>query len=321
MKNRDVNVCVDAGSEYCPCYLAETENCITCPHLQGKGYCECRWTGTCIYQEFKWNGDSAKTPRTSQETKILDMDHREENLLILKLKVNQTIARHLAQPGSYVFLRHPDRNPYYDTPMSVMDVDKEAGIVTIAIQILGPKTKALLELKDIVMLRGPYWNGVLGFKELKYAKDRKILVVARGIALAPATKVINYLLRNNNDITLVMDHGKLKDLFIKDYLDINKINATQIDVISEAGNTLIKNLIKEEDYDLCFSGGSDTQHRVIYKYIDELGKDTKMVITNNAEICCGEGICGSCSIKVNGEIVKVCKSQIDPLYILEKGGK
>lgn len=321
MINRDINVCVDAGSEYCPCYLAETENCITCPHLQGKGYCECQWTGTCIYQEYKWNGDSAKTPREGREIEILSKERPEHNLLILKLKVNKTLARHLSQPGSYVFLRHPDKNPYYDSPMSIMNVDVEEEIVEIAIQILGPKTKSLLDLEDRIIVRGPYWNGVLGFKELKYAKDRKVLIVARGIALAPAIKVINYLLRNNNDITFIMDSGKFDNIFIHDYLDNDRVKTLQVDVISDDGNTLLKNLIMEEQYDLCFSGGSDTQHRALYNYVDEHSPDTKMVITNNAEICCGEGICGSCSVKINGQIVKVCKSQVDPLYILEKGGK
>ena len=42
--------CIDAGTEYCPCHLAETGDCILCSELCSKTFCDCvNWKGTCIY--------------------------------------------------------------------------------------------------------------------------------------------------------------------------------------------------------------------------------------------------------------------------------
>ena len=41
--------CIDAGSEFCPCHLAESGECILCSQLQGSHFCDClNWKGVCI---------------------------------------------------------------------------------------------------------------------------------------------------------------------------------------------------------------------------------------------------------------------------------
>ncbi|NFG18899.1 sulfide/dihydroorotate dehydrogenase-like FAD/NAD-binding protein, partial [Clostridium botulinum] len=46
----EIKDCIDAGSEYCPCHLAETGDCILCSQLSGKKFCDCiNWKGVCIY--------------------------------------------------------------------------------------------------------------------------------------------------------------------------------------------------------------------------------------------------------------------------------
>ena len=56
--------CIDAGTEFCPCHLAESGECILCSQLQGGHFCDClNWKGVCIYQEFHDNGNKAKEQR------------------------------------------------------------------------------------------------------------------------------------------------------------------------------------------------------------------------------------------------------------------
>ncbi len=43
-------------------------------------------------------------------------------------------------------------------------------------------------------------------------------------------------------------------------------------------------------------------------YVDE---NIKLAVSNNNLICCGEGICGACSIDLNGVKVKTCKTQVN----------
>ena len=56
--------CIDCGTEFCPCKLAETGECILCSQLQGEHFCDClNWNGVCIYQELYNNGMKAKKGR------------------------------------------------------------------------------------------------------------------------------------------------------------------------------------------------------------------------------------------------------------------
>ncbi|SKC72779.1 sulfide/dihydroorotate dehydrogenase-like FAD/NAD-binding protein [Maledivibacter halophilus] len=321
MSKKIIYECIDAGSDYCPCYLAETNDCITCSHLQGMEFCDCNWRGVCILTEYTWNGKKAKLPRKNFEARILDKKIIGDNLIIFKLITTKTFARYLKQPGSYVFIRDPHKPEYFDTPMSIMYANDRSGQIDIAVQIIGTKTKTLLETNEKLIVRGPYWNGILGLKELKTFKDSNALIIARGVALAPSVNILNYLIRNNNRITLIMDKGKFEDLFITDYIDENRILTIETNILEEKGKLLIQELIRNNSYDLCFSGGSDIQHKEIKGFLNELSPDTNFVVTNNKEICCGEGICGACCIKIGDEILKACKSQIDTAWIFREGEK
>ncbi|WIF94729.1 sulfide/dihydroorotate dehydrogenase-like FAD/NAD-binding protein [Caminicella sporogenes] len=319
MSEKIMYECIDAGSEYCPCYLAETNDCITCSHLQGKSFCDCNWRGVCIYQEYVWNNKKAKETRKSFNGKILEKKFIGKNLIIFKIAVLKTLARQLKQPGSYVFVRNPDKSEYFDVPMSVMYSDENTGEIHIAVQIIGSKTKSLIDLEDEIIVRGPYWNGLFGIKALKTTLNSNTLVVARGVALAPAVLVSKYLVKNNNKVTLILDRGKLEEIFIYEYL--NKLNVIVIesDITSESGKILIEELLKNNKYELCYSGGSERQHKEINKLLLKFSPKTKYVISNNKKICCGEGICGSCAVKIGENIIKTCKAQIDSAYIVKKG--
>ncbi|SHJ48253.1 sulfide/dihydroorotate dehydrogenase-like FAD/NAD-binding protein [Paramaledivibacter caminithermalis] len=319
MGRKIIYECIDAGSDYCPCYLAETNDCITCSHLQGKDFCDCNWRGVCIFQEYMWNGKKAKLARKNFMGKVLDKEVIGDNLIIFKIAVTKSFARDLKQPGSYVFIRDPNKQEYFDIPMSIMYADDNKGEIHIAVQIIGTKTKTLLSVEDEINIRGPYWNGILGLKELKTLKNANTLIVARGAALAPAVNILKYLVRNNNKITLLMDKGKFDNIFIDDYIDESRILTIDMDIMSDKGKLIIQELIRNNNYDLCFSGGSDVQHKDINEFLKELSPHTRYVVTNNRQICCGEGICGSCSIRIGNKTLKACKSQIEPAYMFEKG--
>jgi len=313
--------CIDVGSEYCPCYLAETNDCITCSRLQGKSFCDCNWGGVCIYQRYFWNGEKVNPSRETYKAKILDKKMVGDNLIIFKISVMKTLARQLKQPGSYIFIRSINKPQFFDMPMSIMYSNEYNGEIHVAVQILGSKTKSLLSLNDEILVRGPYWNGLQGLKELKTLKASNALIVARGVALAPAVLVLKYLIKNNNKVSLIIDKGKIDEVFINEYISDLNLVTIESDITTEKGTLLIRELIKNNNYELCYSGGSDRQHCEVKKLLTELSPKTRFAISNNNEICCGEGICGACSIKIGKKVVKSCKTQIDTSYIVEKGEK
>ncbi|MEI3044998.1 MAG: hypothetical protein V8T82_04540 [Romboutsia timonensis] len=84
------------------------------------------------------------------------------------------------------------------------------------IEIRGVKTKKLLEYKEggNITIRGPYWNGVFGIKNIKNQKDNNAIVLARGIGMAPMIPVIKRLKENNNQLTVILDKSPFKDIYV-----------------------------------------------------------------------------------------------------------
>jgi NAD(P)H-flavin reductase len=313
------NQCVDAGSEFCPCYLAETNDCIICSHLQGVDYCNCNWCGTCIYQEYIWNGNKSKIKRVSNKFPVISREKIGDNSILMKIQVSRVFARQLMEPGAYVFLRSEDKETYYDVPMSITDSDDISGVITIAAQIIGTKTKMLDSTEEYILVRGPYWGGLFGQKHIKKLQNSSALLISRGIAQGPALLLGKKIIRANNKILFVIDKGRVEKNFIKE--EVEKIGAEyiELDLLDGKSNQIILDLVEKMSPGLVFSGGSDKQHEAILKILNDNKIQSPLVITNNSEICCGEGICGSCSTKIEkGVHAKACKTQIDVEKVIER---
>ncbi|MFW5648584.1 MAG: sulfide/dihydroorotate dehydrogenase-like FAD/NAD-binding protein [Candidatus Alkaliphilus sp. MAG34] len=297
--------CVDAGSDYCPCHLAEENSCIICTQLQGKGYCDCNWMGVCIYDEFYFSGNKKKEVREPKEYSVID-SKVVGRVMVLSIQVTKYMARVLKQPGSYVFVRNKHSDYFFDVPISIMDCDEEKSLIKMAIEARGIKTKKLMDHGGIIIVRGPYWNGIFGLNALKTTQDAKCLVLARGIAQAPAILPIKHLLKNNNVVDIIVNKRADEHNFIEEYFGgpIKEVDMSSNDVA-----ILCRKLMKKNNYKLVFIGGSDVLQNKVIKYMKETD-NVKFVTTNNNAICCGEGICGSCIKKdKTGTLVRTCKAQ------------
>jgi len=149
--------CIDVGSDYCPCYLAETNDCITCSILQGESFCNCNWRGVCVYHEYTCNGNEKKSTRKHFNCEVLEKTKLNENSYIMKLKVSKTLARELREPGAYIFLRGGNLPQYFDLPMSIMDSNVLEGYITVAYQVFGTKTKIQI-IYCFITIGGVLWN-------------------------------------------------------------------------------------------------------------------------------------------------------------------
>ena len=320
--------CIDAGSEYCPCYLAETNECIMCSHLQGKAFCDCRsWKGVCIYQEYVWNRHRMKEGRKTSLSTVVEKKVLKDAVMLLKIQVSRTLARELNQPGAYVFMRDIKNPAFFDTPMSIMRSNEEEGTVEIAIQIRGAKTKSLQGLGTEILIRGPYWNGLLGLKYIKGLSKGKALLIARGIAQAPALPVARKLVLSGNSVDVILDEGRAGINFTEEYfkelgckvLHNTVLNSKTLKLPQET-RELIRQYIEEKGINLIYSGGTDKLHESIVELLAELKSDIYFTCSNDAKICCGEGVCGSCHTRLSdGSRIKTCKTQISPVEIF--GGR
>lgn len=316
--------CIDAGSEYCPCYLAETNDCIICSQLQGKTFCDCRnWKGVCIYQEYAWNGQSKKEGRTGFVCSVVEHEQITEAVVLFTLEVTKTLARELQQPGSYVFLRAEGEPTYFDTPLSILEADVSRGLIKTAFEVRGTKTKALHELSENVMLRGPYWNGVLGLKYIKGLRNNRALLIVRGIGQVPAVAVAQKLRQAGNAVDVILDKGRTGLSLAEPYfaeagckVSFHNVYEGNSRILSPDIKNILAGLIREDGTKFVFSGGSDLLHQGLVKHLSGLGTETFFACSNNNRLCCGEGVCGSCQTRLSdGKRIKTCKTQINPMNI------
>lgn len=318
--------CIDCGTEYCPCNLAEAGECIICSQLQGKCFCDClNWKGVCIYQELYNNKGKAKEGRKTYSCRVIYSERIEEDLIMIKLNAPHKLTIDLVRPGSYIFVR-TDVNKYFDVPISIMEADIENNIITIVVEIRGIKTKRLINIKvdEDIVIRGPYWNGVFGQDNLAKQKGNNVLVLARGVGIAPMIPVIRKLVSNDNSVELYIDKGSYNNTFKAECFNEYKVSPKEISLLtngalSDEGKYIITKAIKDNDIDLIHVAGADILTFNIIEYLSEIGRnDILMSCCNNFKMCCGEGICGACTARYSGHRVKrFCKFQADPRSVLK----
>ncbi|WP_422443797.1 sulfide/dihydroorotate dehydrogenase-like FAD/NAD-binding protein [Thermoanaerobacterium sp. DL9XJH110] len=309
--------CVDAASPYCPCHLAEMDSCLVCSMLQGKELCDCRWQGICVYHEYIWAGKRVEKERKKIFARLTGKKVLSDGLAILKVFVHHgSLLKDFNQPGAFAFLRAADSPEFYDVPLCVMDVDEENGTLTFALHIIGPKTRALARAEKEVILRGPYWNGLFGLKYVKSSIGKRWLLVGKGIGQASLVPVAKNLVRGNNRITAFLDPGGIKVNLAEEILKEFGVNLSTIDLSNTFARNRIKEIIVGGSVDYVYSAGSDTQHMLIQNIINKSNRQIPLAISNNHQLCCGEGICGSCEGLIDGQLVHMCKMQLDSKNIL-----
>lgn len=319
--------CIDCGSEFCPCHLAESGNCILCSHLDGKDFCDCcNWNGVCIYQEFVTNNFKSKPGRKYYDCKVVDKQLLFNKILILNIKVTDKLASELVNPGSFVFIRRKEDESTFDTPICVMKNNSNEQIITLAIELKGVKTKALakIEKNDNILIKGPFWNGILGLKHITNCKNKNCLLIIRGIGQAPAVPVLETLKKNNNRIIVLIDKAPFDEIFIdKELLKYaDRVEESKTLVLGGLLNGTFKNnlekILTEEKINLVHCDGADILNYQVMKIVDAHNPNIEFSCSNNEKMCCGEGVCGCCTLINNDEkLRRLCKMQTDPKYIFE----
>lgn len=305
--------CVDAGTEYCPCELAKTGDCLICSRLQGREVCDCRWSGVCVYNEWIQNGKRPAGLRQRKTVRVLSRREYEKGLWVLELKVGRGFAQKASRPGSYVFLRRPDGLRYYDTPISVFKADENEGTILTAIQEAGPKSKELISSFQELSVRGVFRGGLrgVGYLEPEYLRGKKVLFVTRGICAAPALLAMRGL-KDKTEVCWIADSEKVGKAFLEEYK--SRWEPEYMSLSQSKQRRLLQRKMKEGGYDVVVAAASDYYVSIICALAQEVLPKAKRVWSNNARLCCGEGICGACT-ETNGagQIVRRCKCQGDSL--------
>ncbi|WP_195250822.1 hypothetical protein [Romboutsia sp. 1001713B170207_170306_H8] len=306
-KNR---ACIDCGSQYCPCHLAYSGDCIKCSLLRGEKTCDCLWQGICVYNEVQHNKkESLINERKEYLCEINNKEELKDGIYLLEINIPKNLTEELSKVGAYILLKDKGKeNLAYNTPISVMDVDKENKLLKVVIKKAGIKTKALLDSKEVIV-KGPYFNGIFGVEKINNIKSSNCLVVLSGLSQVNSINVIKKLLKNKNTVEVFYNkNSTILDVVIETLNNMG-VNIHIIDI--EEDKNFIQDYIKRNNVSLIYSGGNNNFNKKIKGLVDDVSKEITLAISNNNLICCGEGICGACTINLNGEKIKTCKTQIN----------
>ena len=338
--------CADAGTSNCPCPLAETGDCLICSRLAGCDVCDCSWAGVCVYNEFIQNDKVVRGRREDMKALIVNKRWYTDDLLVLTLDVGRGMALEALRPGSFVFLSRPGAPSYANVPVSVMKSDHAKGTLSLALKIVGSKTRMLAEAEEFLMVRGVYRSGLLGgglqgmFDDMQSAgggtqcalheKDaerhrqrRRWLLLTKGVGFAPAVNLLRWE-DGRVDVDMVVDIDKVNREIVDEYLGecLNRgnVNAGFYSLESlqdgiECGGRTPNSAQDEtegpgrttaEAYDRVIILASDYYIKTLARRFDV--PEHKLVFSNNFHMCCGEGICGACGhVDPQGRFSKMCK--------------
>ena len=290
--------CIDAGTENCPCYLAETGNCIYCSRLAGKDYCDCDWRGVCVFNEYRQNGEKIRAARDEFTARIADRKQYTEDLYTLVLDTGTGFAIKASAPGSFISVKKPECSGWYSMPVSVIRSDTENGYIHIAVKKISAKSKRVLEEGEMLSVRGVFRNGIIGLGEAAKAKG-PAAVVSKGIGFASAAHFVN----SYPDSNLYIDTDKICQELVRDYLPQGFRGRLKYVNLNEEKQDIAKEL---ESYSCAVIAASE--------YFTEFfrancGEKLRLAVLNNYNICCGEGICGACCDSGGNKMCKCCGIQ------------
>lgn len=324
MNRRLTASCIDINTPYCPCLLAETNHCVFCSHLRGQPVCDCNWGGVCILYEKQWQPKNAMAKngggpsRTDELGRIVRREPLGKDTYLLEVAVTEELARGLEKTGAFVFLRRPEDPQFFHFPVGVMKV--EGRNLQMVVEAVGPKSNRVLEDQAAELLvRGPYYNGVLGQPWIDNITCGKILLISGGMGQAPALPIAAKLAANRNEVTAILAPGHVGSVFIEAELVGLGVKTHVVDSLRRTGFALVTGRLGDgaEKPDLIVSAGPDEQHYGVINAMQAAGLNLPMAATNNSTMCCGEGICGSCTRETqDNRIIRTCKVQTDFTQLL-----
>lgn len=221
------------------------------------------------------------------------------------------------------------------------------GQIEIAIQPIGPKSRALLQdLTAPWRIRGPFYGGLTALGSGVLHPADPLLVIAKGTAIAPFINMLErFCQAGTQDIStacqtqsltsglrLLIDADKLTADFLTDYLKTQEGQsipwqpirlASEMEraaaLIAESRQTLFlaspyyaaqakKAFLKSAAFD----GAARVQHSTcgLKAREDAISQvqNRCLLLPNHANICCGIGICGACSeTDGDGVTMRKCK--------------
>ena len=221
-----------------------------------------------------------------------------------ELSIDAPYITRNAKAGQFIILRVEENGER--VPLTIADVDKENGILTIVYMAVGYTTKklALLDAGDeIIDIVGP-----LG-KPTEIKKYGTVVCLAGGYGAAPCYLIAKAFKEAGNKVYMIMG-ARNKDLIF--WQDKMKAASTELFITTDDGTLgekgfvtqVMERLMGQEKIDYAIAVGPMPMMRAVAELTRDKGIKTEASM--NPIMVDGTGMCGACRLTVGGETKFAC---------------
>ena len=227
-----------------------------------------------------------------------------ENIFEMVIAVPEIV--HVATAGQFVNVYTGSKAHILSRPISISEIDREKGILTLVYQVIGKGTEIFSTLKsgENVDIIGPLGNG------FSLPEGEKIhILVGGGIGIPPLLQLAKEL---KGEI-IVLIGAKTSPILVEKFevLGAKVYIATDDGSVGFKGNVVSLLDKLKPDGDAIYSCGPKIMLKNLSKLALEYGIDPQ--VSMEERMACGIGACVGCVVKIkkngadNWEHLKVCK--------------
>jgi len=210
-----------------------------------------------------------------------------------------------ARPGQFIMLRLHDGGERI--PLTIADFDRRLGTVTLVVQALGKSTAEMLANYD----KGDWFLDFVG--PLGLASDVEeighVVMVGGGLGVAPIFPQLRAFKEAGNRVTGIIGFRSEEHIFWQDrfaeYCD-ELIVCTDDGSYGKEGfvTVALQEVAEKDPIDLCVAIGPLPMMRACAEVTRPFSAHT--IVSLNAIMVDGTGMCGSCRVTVDGKIRFAC---------------
>lgn len=227
-----------------------------------------------------------------------------QGAVIVKLVIQSPAISIKAQPGQFVVLMVKEEGERI--PLTVVEADAVKGTITLIAQAAGFTTRLLASLDkgdSLYSLAGP-----LG-RPTEIKQFGKVTLVGGGVGIAEIYPVAKAMKKAGNRVTAIIG-ARTKDLLILE--QELKAATDELIVMTDDGSYArkgfvtesLKELLEKEAQELVYAVGPIPMMRAVSEVTKGFGVRT--LVSLNALMVDGTGMCGCCRVMVAGKVKFSC---------------
>ncbi|MEG2061769.1 MAG: sulfide/dihydroorotate dehydrogenase-like FAD/NAD-binding protein [Alistipes sp.] len=242
---------------------------------------------------------------------ILEKRSLAEGICLMRIHAPR-VAR-AAQPGQFVIVRADEYSERI--PLTISDFNATDGSVTIVTQTIGVSTRKICALEvgeSLTDVAGPLGHpSAFVTMPLEELRQQHFLFIAGGVGTAPVYPQVKWLHDHGVKADVIIG-AKTRDMLI--YTEQMRAVADTLFIATDDGSEgfkgLVTQLIEElvtlqgRHYDLCVAIGPMIMMKFVALTTRKLALRT--VVSLNALMVDGTGMCGACRVTVDGKTRFTC---------------